>query len=396
MNSKINLDKYWNEAINALKSFNGSARYIGPVEFKYSGRPPNSSTVTANSIRECDLAVIHKGEIEKHDPTSLTQLVATWWAIFANDVFVIFSKSNSELIGGDAKHITSLKQQLALVLNRGIATPQSREVRENAYLGNNRVLTKTVFGHKLILDSRDLSLAPHIILDGYWEKWITNVFQSSVKEGMTVVDIGSNIGYYSLLAADAIGPNGKLVCFEANPSLSSIVFHNLCLNGFQDRSIVESKAVYSSSQKLQFKIYENYLGSSSLWGNDEQAEMYRDKLTTVEVDSISLDEYFSDDEIVDVIKIDAEGAEPFIIQGAEKLIQRNPNILIIMEFSPSAINHSLGSVVEFYNSIKSLGLNIMKINTDSTLTPMTLEELPKLTLTDVVLRRDDSQSLTQP
>ena len=84
-------------------------------------------------------------------------------------------------------------------------------IRRNSsiYLGNNIALTKTIYGQKMYVDTRDQSLTPHILLDGDWEGNITKVFLANVKSGMHVVDIGANVGYYSLLAGRKIGKNGK-------------------------------------------------------------------------------------------------------------------------------------------------------------------------------------------
>lgn len=100
--------------------------------------------------------------------------------------------------------------------------------RKAIYLGNNRAVTTTVYGHKILVDTRDVSLSPHILIDGFWEKWITDVFLRMVKPGMRVVGIGSNIGFYSLLTADRVGENGFVTCFDANAELADLTFHSLC------------------------------------------------------------------------------------------------------------------------------------------------------------------------
>jgi SAM-dependent methyltransferase len=140
--------------------------------------------------------------------------------------------------------------------------------RPLVYIGNNRALTKTIYGHKIIVDTRDLSLSPHILIDGYWESWITNVFLKLVKPGMNVVDIGCNVGFYSLLAAEKIGSSGNLICFEANPEMADLVFQNIQINGFGGRSKIINKAVYSENIPLTFNINKKFLGGSSLWADE--------------------------------------------------------------------------------------------------------------------------------
>lgn len=255
------------------------------------------------------------------------------------------------------------------------------------YLGNNRAITRTIFGHKIIVDTRDLSLAPHILLDGYWESWITKVFADQVMPGMNVIDIGANIGYYSLLAADKIGPEGHLTCFEANPELADIVFHNLHLNGYDGRSTVENKAVFSECKNLKLNVFQKYMGSSSLWADADHAKDYHDEQVAVDVEGITLDSYFPKGHRIDFMKIDAEGAEPHILKGAKRVISDNPQMKIIMEFAPSVLRISYGSIENFYADIKSFGFKIFEIKNNSTLKEMPLERAQKIDWTDVVLQR---------
>lgn len=134
--------------------------------------------------------------------------------------------------------------------------------RDSVYIGNNRVLSKTIYGQKIICYASDISLTPHIIQDGYWENWITKVFLDIVKPGMTVLDIGANIGYYSLLAASRVGSTGKVISFEANPELADILASNFSINGYLNFSTVNNIAVYSEDKQLPFTLCRKHLGSS--------------------------------------------------------------------------------------------------------------------------------------
>ncbi|WP_213034895.1 FkbM family methyltransferase [Candidatus Nitrotoga fabula] len=261
----------------------------------------------------------------------------------------------------------------------------SRNERPMVYLGGNRALTKTIYGHKIIVDTRDLSLAPHILIDGYWERWITNVFSELILPGMVVLEIGANVGYYSLLAADKIGASGKLICFEANPELSDLIFYNLAINGFGSRSEVVNKAVYSEDTILTFKIYEKFLGGSSLWGNDEQAKNYRDKIKRIQVDGVRLDSHFKPGTRIDFIKIDAEGAEPYILKGASRILSENPHVIIMFEFSPKCFILNM-SVEIFYNEWTRLGFKMYRIEPDSTLSTLTLADAIATSTCDVILK----------
>jgi FkbM family methyltransferase len=267
------------------------------------------------------------------------------------------------------------------------------------YVGDNLALTRTIYDHKIYVDTRDLGLAPHILLDGYWEQWITNVFLSVVQPGMRVVEIGANMGWYSLLAAANIGPAGKLVSFEANPRMAEILRRNIGINGFVDRAQVVNKAVFSANQTLKFGVYDKYMGGSSLFAAGAQTAsgdghvgifdpQVNDTFRVIEVGAVALDSYFAQGNKVDFIKIDAEGAEPHILAGADRLLAENKDVQIMTEFAPQLLQRGGSSAEEFYASIRALGFRVLRIERDSSLVESDLPELVRgPPQRDVLLRR---------
>jgi hypothetical protein len=95
--------------------------------------------------------------------------------------------------------------------------------RNAVYCGNNRVLLRTAHGHRMYVDSRGLSVAPWLISDGVWEPWVARAILRMLGPGMRVVEVGANVGYFSVLMGHAIGPAGRLTTVEANPYLADIV-----------------------------------------------------------------------------------------------------------------------------------------------------------------------------
>ena len=248
-------------------------------------------------------------------------------------------------------------------------------------------LTRTIYGQKIYVDTRDMSLAPHILMGGHWEPWITKVFIDLVRPGMSVVDIGANVGWYSLLAGAAIGPSGHLTSFEANPRLADLLHRSLAVNGLLDDSVVEPKAVYSETKMLDFKIYDRFMGGSGLFASEGGADHFRDHVTAIQVQAVALDDYFKPGSKVDFIKIDAEGAEPFILQGARRVLSDNRKIVIMMEFSSGSIASSYGSIEKFHADMSALGFSIWRIDYHSKLIPMTPQDLSSAPLCDLVLKR---------
>jgi FkbM family methyltransferase len=244
--------------------------------------------------------------------------------------------------------------------------------RPMIFLGDNTALTRTIYNHKMYVDTRDISLAPHILLDGYWEMWITKIFISLIQPGMTVVDIGANIGYYSLIAGSHVGGTGKVISFEANPKVFRLLAKSMEVNGFYSCSELVNKGVMDKAGELTFNSLRDHHGSSGFFVHESVAEQFRDQIEKINVPCLSLDDFFRGrDGRVDVMKIDAEGAENAIIAGAPETLARNPQIKILMEYT--AQNRPA------FDSLTGLGFKAWNIQHDSSLQPVTAADLDKKT-----------------
>ena len=261
--------------------------------------------------------------------------------------------------------------------------------RDSMYLGNNRALTATIWGHMVFVDTRDISVTPHILIKGFWEMWITRVFMDSLQKGMTVVDIGANIGYYSLIAASMIGEQGRVFAFEANPDIFEILFRNIEINSYLNKTTLINKAVFDKTGSLNFHNYKLHHGGSSVCKITEESQKeFRDEVEVIEVEAVSLDDYFSDKDIkVDLIKIDAEGSEARIFKGMEKIVKDNPQLTIICEFTPSMVQSLGDDPGTFLEEIESCGFTLKKISQNSKAVNVSADELLNTAHSDLYLER---------
>jgi hypothetical protein len=99
--------------------------------------------------------------------------------------------------------------------------------RTAVYVGNDRVLLRTVNGYKMFVDARDVSIAPHLILDGAFEEYTDAVLRTIVRPGMHILEIGANVGVFTLLMAHRTGSKGSVLSFECDPELAQLVRDNL-------------------------------------------------------------------------------------------------------------------------------------------------------------------------
>jgi len=206
------------------------------------------------------------------------------------------------------------------------------------------VLCRVLGRYKLMVDSRDLGLAPHLMLDGYWEMWCTELMLRQIRPGMVAVDVGANLGYFSVLMADLVGAGGRVVAVEPNPYLATLTERNLALNGFQHTARVERIAAAAAAQDLAFR----YRTSNPKNGHVVEAAgapPHDGDTAQITVRGRRLDDVIGGP--VDFIKIDVEGAEEQTWAGLTRTLDASPDIIVLMEFNPARCRTPEAALAEF-------------------------------------------------
>src|SRR4051794_33151645 len=122
------------------------------------------------------------------------------------------------------------------------------------YIGRDRMLIDLAYGGMLIVPSDDYSLMPTLVIQGALEPLLTNFFASHVRPGHTVVDVGANVGYFTVLAAKLVGTEGRVIAFEANPTMCRLLKDNLAVNWLTDHDVgVRNEAAYSDNVPIKFR-----------------------------------------------------------------------------------------------------------------------------------------------
>ncbi len=195
-------------------------------------------------------------------------------------------------------------------------------------------LTQLYTGQKMFVDTRDISLTPHLIVDGLWEAHITRAIATLLKEDDVFFDVGANLGYYSCIAATRINLRHKHISihsFEPNPDLVDLMRKTFNVNGIEGAARINAVGVGDKAGELTLHRNEEMWGSSSF--RKELAHTERANDTTVPV--ITLDAYCKEHKVekVDVIKLDVEGYEDHVYAGMHHLIKANPQLRVVMEFT---------------------------------------------------------------
>ena len=165
-----------------------------------------------------------------------------------------------------------------------------------------------------------------IFLNGFTEKVFTRFILEHIKPGMTFLDVGAHIGYFSLLVSEIIGKDGQIHSFEP----TKVTFESLQTNcSGRDNMTINNKAVFSKSGIMEFNdCGARFLSMNSIYDPRLHVKNLPKtmKTTKVNVQTITLDEYCKDIK-PDFIKIDAEAAEFQILLGAEKTMENHRPVI---------------------------------------------------------------------
>jgi FkbM family methyltransferase len=235
----------------------------------------------------------------------------------------------------------------------------ANEAKNGRYyeLGDGSILTTIYTGQILAVDQHDLSLAPHLILKGEWEKELTQRCEMIVREmeNPVIFDIGANFGWYGLTLS-RFSSNSHIHFFEANPDISTLLSKTVLVNGLPLRAKINNLAVSDKSgQALYLEVPKLHKGSSSVCGfNHDLSEYYENKedFSRFEVKSIKLDDYCKTHSIhaIDFMKIDVEGAEEKVIIGATDIVSKSTNLSIMLEWNIGRYTDKMTAALKCFNS----------------------------------------------
>jgi FkbM family methyltransferase len=168
------------------------------------------------------------------------------------------------------------------------------------------------------------------ILNGTYEREQTRLFEHLLRPGGVVLDVGANVGYYTLLASVLVGDGGAVHAFEPEPRNAEFLRRHLRINGRRNVT-VQQAAVSDRAGTARFTF-----GTGSGTGHLGEAG-------TLEVRTLRLDDYCAEHGIVPAaIKIDVEGAEMSVLAGACETLARHRPVLFLSTHGAEVHAASLG------------------------------------------------------
>jgi len=203
---------------------------------------------------------------------------------------------------------------------------------------------------------------------GVYEKAETKFFRTKCQPGMTFLDVGANIGYYTALAIHAAGPSGKIIALEPDPDSFKYLEQTIAANTAEN---VQAFPVAASDTAATLPLF-----ISADNRGDNRLYNPRESRPQVEVNAVVTDALLAEKKIdtVDFIKIDVQGYEPKVIAGLRETIARSPKLTLLTEFWPKGIRDAGGDPNDFLKVLRGLGLALHELKADGELTELTNDE----------------------
>ncbi len=243
-------------------------------------------------------------------------------------------------------------------IERHVCEAEIRSLCRSQYLGDHEVICRSLGRYLMYLDTRDVGFAQHIIMDGYWEYWVTQFMIETVKPGFHVLDIGANFGYYTNLLSDLVGHEGYCLAVEPNPRTVAKLKKTISVNGFFSRCRVIDKAL-GKEQRTRVPLYASVSEPKNSCVVSPGYVATAPDVEIIEVEGSTVDITCANEPRIDFVKIDAEGSEFDILLGMSNVLETfRPKLLL--EFNAHR-NYDAAQLLdymsEFYNPPKALGYN---------------------------------------
>jgi FkbM family methyltransferase len=245
------------------------------------------------------------------------------------------------------------------------------------YLGRNRVLVRTTWGAKLLALADDLSLTPDLCAYGEYDAPFVRFLDRVLRAGDTAVDVGANIGLFTGRMAQLVGPAGRVVALEPNPACFEVLTENVSLNYQAEWVQLVPVGADAVEGTATLNVSERFRGNSSL--EPREAFYVRhipaDRGSTIEVRVDRLDRLLAGTASVRLLKIDVEGAEHRVLQGAAGLIEDGRIDVIDVEICRPACEPVWDAHVTQLRRLEASGARFALLTDDGGLDAHALDEI---------------------
>jgi FkbM family methyltransferase len=239
---------------------------------------------------------------------------------------------------GDLTRITTIRRMLGSIEHQRAPTAFSVQLTEED------AVRCRVGPIELFADTADGAVTPGL-RSGEYEPHLTAIFGRYCLPGMTVVDVGANLGYYSLLAAHHVGPEGKVIALEPSSENCRLLLTSVRLAGVRNVEVLPVAA----DSRSGWAYYATHVGSNG--GLVDDGDLL--SRPGVVVPTFPLDDLVEGP--VSFLKMDVEGAEGRVVKGARRIIEKDRPI-VTTELKEEMLRRVSGvTVAEYLGYFEGLG-----------------------------------------
>ena len=242
----------------------------------------------------------------------------------------------------------------------------AHEAAVSSFAGGRTVRVNVVTGEGVKPVSYRLNadhMSQRIILESLlanraYEPETASFISAALRPGDTFVDVGTHVGYFSMLAAALVGGEGRVISFEPDESNFEHLVSHIELNELRNVEPV-NRAVGESDHVAQFFVNADNDGGHALWdvGLHDYNQLSRSQPRTREVEVVSVDSFLASREVrsLKLIKIDAEGSELRVLQGARRSLVEHRVPFVVAEVNRFALERMGTTEEELRAFMEELG-----------------------------------------
>jgi FkbM family methyltransferase len=204
---------------------------------------------------------------------------------------------------------------------------------------------------------RSNSVIAQMIYSMGYEEEERQFLRRTLGPGMTVFDLGANVGWYTILMAQAVGPRGAVHAFEPYPDTFYNLQLNVALNKLSNITL-NCLALSQESGTVPFHVFpEGYDAFNSMGAKKRLGRL--EAVQQISVPTITLDEYCREKNLrsLDFLKLDVEGMEEFVLRGGQQILQQSPHLVILIELNDKGALQCGSSVATVMQMLQELGFS---------------------------------------
>lgn len=260
--------------------------------------------------------------------------------------------------GTDAR-LARLERDVLRVMSI-VANPAPRAT----YLGNREIFLPTAHGLPLIGFADDLQLTPALLQRRTWDAPTTRLLERLVRPGDRLLDIGANIGYFTVYGAALVGGTGHVHAFEPNPRTHAVLARNVRMNDFSHVCTLHATALGDRAGDVTLHTFRGNQGGSTLSTLPQRLlDQWHEAPVDQRVPITTLDAVFpAGTPPFTCIKIDAEGSEAAIWAGGRRFFQHcvTDRTVVLLEWNPPALAGAGADAAALLDTFGSYGFRVWR------------------------------------